>query len=520
MKKITTILLLLMVSLLSFGQLVRNPRPNIYVYSYPYLPLEYNTFNIKIEGLGFTEVLGYTFEDIEKHFTKTQSIKYTRDVDADYSLHIVFESPSVKNNGVKLDPQTTTASYSGRGTCITPIILSLKNKDGYDITEPYYAFKSEPIYGKSFGTEAEAKKYWTDYLQKERDNIVKRVMIKATEVAVEDFQSKHDLYTYKRETNFWYYKASKKFDETWENNANRMKEIAAEMQPGQTLKNYREEILQMIEYYDKQYYLLKNKNHMYCALSNITELYILLEDFDKLPPYHEMLSTVGMGGKNTLDLQKKELENIKNRFQIYSSGKTIDAERIELAKMIEAKRIEEEKKQYLLDSLRTKPSDLKVYFKNHSIWEGQGYINKYRPTYENTSNIVEIGFGRHVQLTAINSTLNIGNVSADEVEKIVVGEEILYPTLFGNNDNVRFAYLIYESPQIRVLYFKTDILMQKTGDEKAEVFAPTLFGSMHKRLAEYFADCPELVKKLENEEVKIENRNDLIAIAKMYSEFK
>jgi hypothetical protein len=345
-------------------------------------------------------------------------------------------------------------------------------------------------------------------------------MIKATEVAVEDFQSKHDLYTYKRETNFWYYKASKKFDETWENNANRMKEIAAEMQPGQTLKNYREEILQMIEYYDKQYYLLKNKNHMYCALSNITELYILLEDFDKLPPYHEMLSTVGMGGKNTLDLQKKELENIKNRFQIYSSGKTIDAERIELAKMIEAKRIEEEKKQYLLDSLRTKPSDLKVYFKNHSIWEGQGYINKYRPTYENTSNIVEIGFGRHVQLTAINSTLNIGNVSADEVEKIVVGEEILYPTLFGNNDNVRFAYLIYESPQIRVLYFKTDILMQKTGDEKAEVFAPTLFGSMHKRLAEYFADCPELVKKLENEEVKIENRNDLIAIAKMYSEFK
>ncbi|NLU38982.1 MAG: hypothetical protein GXX78_08845 [Bacteroidales bacterium] len=519
MKKITIFLLFLAVSVLSFGQLVRNQRPEINVNSYPYLPLEHKIFNIKVDGLGFTEASGYTFEDIEKHFAKTQTMKYARDVDADYSLHIVFESPFIKNEGVKPDAQTMTASFSGRGTCNIPIILSLINRDGYAITEPYYAFKSENISGKSFGTEAEASKYWTEYIKKERDNIVKLVMNKATEVAAQNFQSKHDFYTYKRETNFWYYKPGKKFDETWENNANRISEIATEMKPGQTLKDYRDEMLKMIDYYDKQYDLLKNKNHKYCALSNITELYFLLEEFDKLPPYHEKLATVSVGGKNTLNHQQKELEEIKKRYQIYSSGKTIDAERIEIAKMKEAKRIEKEQKQNVLDSLLTKPSELKVYLNNNSIFEGHGYINRYRPTYENTSNIVELNFGRYVQMTAINSTLNIGNVSADDAKKIVAGEEVLYPILFGNSDNLRFTYLLYECPKIRVLYFKNDILLKKASDEKAEAFAPTLFGSLHKKLAEYFSDCPELAKKLSDKEIKIETRNDIIEIAKMYSQY-
>ncbi|MFO7864632.1 MAG: hypothetical protein R6U85_11565 [Salinivirgaceae bacterium] len=232
-----------------------------------------------------------------------------------------------------------------------------------------------------------------------------------------------------------------------------------------------------------------------------------------------MLSNLGWAGRSIKERKQKRVDIIKKRREIYLAGNTIDAERIEIAKIKEAKRIETEKKIAFWDSINTKPSAINVYYNNNSIWEGYGYINKFRPTYENTSNIVEIGFGRYVQMTAINSTQNIGNVSADDVKKIVASDEVLYPTLFGNNDNLRFTYLVYECPKIRVLYFKNDILMQKTGDEKAETFAPTLFGSLHKKLAEYFANCPDLAEKLTNKEIKIETRNDLIAIAKMYSEY-
>lgn len=521
MKKITTILLLLMVSLLSFGQLARNPRPDINVISYPFVLLENDTYRVDARGLGVIEAYGFTFEDIEKRFSQTQSMKYTRETDADYTLHISFESPSVKNEGIKKETKAGGAvSFHGVGLCYVPVIMKLTNRDGWDIIEDFYVFRSERLKGGSFATEAEAKSKWAAYLKNSREKIVKSTVFDAINATVEDFQSKHDYHIYKRTTDLYYYKVGRKIkDEGWEKNVKRIEQISIDMAPDQTLIDYKEEVIPMIEFFEKQYDIVKKKNHKSTTLINAVELCILIEEFNRLPKYFEMLSELGWAGRSIKERKEKQVEKIKKRREIYLTGNTIDAERIEIAKMKEAKRIEEEEKQYLLDSLRTKPSALKVYLNNNNVWEGQGYINQYRPTYENTSNIVEIGFGRYVKMTAINSTQNIGNVSADDVKKIVAGDEVLYPALFGNNNNLRFTYLVYECPKIRVLYFKNDILMQKTGDEKAEVFAPTLFGSMHKRLAEYFTDCPELVEKLNKREMEIETRNDLIAIAKMYSEY-
>ncbi|MDA3817284.1 MAG: hypothetical protein PF486_07900 [Prolixibacteraceae bacterium] len=520
MKKISTFLLLLTVSLLSFGKLARNPRPDINVISYPYVLLEHDTYRVDARGLGVIEAYDYTFEDIEKRFSQTQSMKYTRNIDADYTLHISFEGPSVKNEGVKTKKDIGGQSFFCVGSCNVPVSMKLTNRDGWEIIEEFYVFRSDPLKGSSFSTKSKAKKHWTAYLKKEREKIVKNTVLKAINATIEDFQSKHDYHIYKRTTNLYYYKTSRKIkDEGWEKNVKRIEQISIDMTPNQTLIDYKEEIIPIIDFFEKQYDIVKKKIHKRTAITNAAELSILIEEFDRLPKYFEILSNLGWAGKSIKERKQKQVDIIKERRNIYLAGNTIDAERIEIAKMKEAKRIEEEKKQHLLDSLRTKPSELKVYLKNNKIWEGQGYINKYRPTYENTSNIVEIGFGRYVQMTAINSSKNIGNVSADDVKKIVADKEVLYPTRFGNNDNLRFTYLVYECPKIRVLYFKNDILMQKTGDEKAEIFAPTLFDSLHNKLAEYFANCPDLAGKLTNKEIKIETRNDLIAIAKMYSEY-
>lgn len=520
MKKITTILLLLMISVFSFAQIVRNPRPGINVISYPYVLLEHNTYRVDARGLGVIEAYDYSFEDIEKRFSQTQSMKYTRETDADYTLHISFEGPSVKNEGVEKKTNANGTFFFGVGLCNAPVTMKLTNCDGWDIIEEFYVFQSTPLKGSSFSTEAEAKKHWKEYLKNEREKIVKSTVLDAINTAFEDFQSKHDYYIHKKTTDLYYYNPGRKFkNEDWEKNVKHIEQISIDMSPDQTLIDYKEEVIPIIDFFGKQYDIVKKKGHKRSALTNAVELSILIEEFDRLPPYFEKLSELGWTGKSIIDRKEKRVEKIKERREIYLAGNTIDAERIEIAKIKEAKRIETEKKIAFWDSINTKPSAINVYYNNNSIWEGYGYINKFRPTYENTSNIVEIGFGRYVQMTAINSTQNIGNVSADDVKKIVAGDEVLYPALFGNNNNLRFTYLVYECPKIRVLYFKNDILMQKTGDEMAEVFAFTLFGSMHKRLAEYFVDCPELAEKLNKEEVKIENRNDLIAIAKMYSEY-
>ncbi|MDA3879024.1 MAG: hypothetical protein PF436_01430 [Prolixibacteraceae bacterium] len=521
MKKISTILLLLTVSVLSFSQMVRNPKSYINTISYPYVLLEHNVYKINVQGLGVIEAHGYTFDDIEKRFSQTQSMKYTSETDTDYTVHISFENPAVKNEGIKRDSRAGGSAYFfGVGFCSVPVKMKITNRDGWEIIKEFYVFKSASLKGDSFSTEAEAKKHWATYLKNDRDKIVKSTVLKAINATINDFQSKHDYHVDKTTTTFYYYSPGRKFkEEGWEKNIKHIQQLCNDMSPTQTLIDYRDEIIPMITFFEEQHDLVKKKNHKIYALSNAAELSILIDEFDKLPKYLEMLSNLGWGGRTMKGNIEKRVEIINNRREIYLAKNTIDAERIELAKMKEAKRIEEEQKQYLLDSLNSKPSEIKVYYNNNKIWEGHGYINKFRPTYEKTDNIVEIGFGRHIRMTAVNSTQFIGNVSADEVKKIVAGEEILYPALFEGNKNLRFTYLIYECPKIRVLYFKNDILMQKTGDEVAEVFAPTLFGSMHNKLAEYFADCPELAQKLSNKEIDIDNRSDLIAIAKMYSAY-
>jgi hypothetical protein len=108
---------------------------------------------------------------------------------------------------------------------------------------------------------------------------------------------------------------------------------------------------------------------------------------------------------------------------------------------------------------------------------------------------------------------------ADDVSKVVAGDEIFYPVKTDDGKHAKFAYLIYESPKIRVLAFQSSVILLKANAEIGESFSLPMFG-VRKRLAEFFADDAELSQKIKKKEIETDSRNDLLKLAKLYSEEK
>jgi hypothetical protein len=514
MKKLFIITMFLFACMFSNGQAVRSSEVSVNVMSYPTLLLEHQNYNLKIEGLGAVEEYGVAFENIEKLFRKTQKMVYTSEDNFDYTLKIFFETPSIKNEGIKKEESFGRISFTINASCIVPVSTSLVNKDGAEIIERHFVYQSGKINTDSYATEAEANKGWSDFMKNNRNKEITNQVNQAIGAALFDFQTKHDLYTYAKKFDFYRIKIGKKFpEEGWEKNAQKLDDIILKMIPGQTLNDYRDSIIPMIKFYDDQYelFVLNDEKGLMksSALINGSNLCLLLTDFDKLPKYHELLKEWRLLNYFGRD-QNKYVEEYTKRYENYKIGHTIDAEMIELAK-----------KRHIVDSIATKPSNVKVYLKNNNIFEGQAYVNVYRPnTVVNNGNIIDLSFGQVLEFVGIGTEKVIGRFIASEVKKVVAGEEIYYPAIFGSNDNPRFTYLIFESPKIRVTAFKSAILFQKSGDVNAEDFTPTLFGNMYKKLSKYFVDSPEFSQKISDKEFKIETRNDVIEIAKKYSELK
>jgi hypothetical protein len=514
MKKLFIITMFLFAYVLSNGQAVRSYDISFNVMSYPTMLLEHQNYNLKIEGLGAVEEYGVTYESIEKLFSKTQKMVYTNGDNYDYTLKIIFGTPSFKNEGVKQNSFGGTTSYYGQAICDIPVYTSLVNKEGLEITEKHLVFNPVTIKGESSGSQVDASKSWNEYLKNNRAKDLTDNVKAAVNAALWDFQSKHDLFTYPKKLEFTTIKVNKRFaEEGWEKNMEELKNIALQMIPGQTLNDYKDSIIPMIKFYDDQYNLFqKNREKglmVWGALENITNLYLLLADFDKLPKYHELCREFKLMGFFIRE-QERYAKEYTERYEKFKTGHTVDVECIAMSR-----------EKHLKDSLATKPSNVKIYFKNNTIFEGPAFVNIYRPTTViDNGNIIDLSFGQVLEICEMNTTKVVKRLIAKDITKVEAGDEVFYPVIFGSSDNPRFTYLVFESPKIRVMVFKTDIILLKTGDENAEDFAPPLFGNLNKKMAKYFADCPELVQKINNKEFTIVTPKDIIEVAKKYSELK
>lgn len=512
MKKLVFFSMLLFACILSYGQLFQTTNVTLNVMSYPTMPLEHQNFNLKIEGLGAVSEYGVTYEGIEKLFSQTVKMVYTKENNYDYTLKISFETPSFKNDGIQQNSFGGQVSFYGVATCNIPVYTTLINKDGFEITEKHLVCAPFKITGEKCSTQPDASKKWNDYI-KNSNKVLADNINEALKTALWDFQSKHDVFSYPKKIEFHWARATKKFkEERWAKNVETLKNIQLQMIPGQSLVDFKDTIVEMIKFYEDQYnWAVKNKGKSLIksgAAINASYLCMLLPDFERMEKCQELLAEWKILNYISRD-QDSYAKEYNERYNKYMKG-PVDAECIELSKL-----------NHLKDSLATKPSNVKIYLTNNTIVETQAFINVYRPgTVINNGNIIDLSFGQILELCENNTTKVYKRLISKDVVKVVAGDELYYPVMFGGNNNPRFSFLLFESPKIRILQFKSDLLLQKTGDENAEIFNPSLFGSLNKKLSKYFADCPEIVQELSKKEVKIESQKDVINIAKKYSELK
>jgi hypothetical protein len=512
MKKLIFFPLFLFSCVISHGQIFHTTDISLNVMSYPTMPLEHQKYNLKIEGLGAVSEYGVTYEGIEKIFSKTVKMIYTKENNYDYTLKIIFGTPSLKNDGI----QSTTGSvvrFYGAATCNIPVYTSLVNKDGLEITEKHLASEPIKIRGEECFTQADASKNWNGYL-KNSNKVLSDNMNEAIKSALWDFQSKHDVFSYPKKVDFIWAKANKRFNEEgWEKNVETLKNIQLQMLPGQSLMDYKDTIIKIINFYEDQYnWTVKNKGKgliKSSAASNGSYLCMLLPDFERMEKFQELLAEWKI--LNYISRDQDEYAKVyTEKYNTYMTGHTVDAECIALLKL-----------KHLKDSLATKPSNVKIYFKDNRIIETQAFVNIYRPgTIVNNGNIIDLSFGQILELVENNTTNVYKRLLSSDLNKVEAGDEVFYPVKYSGNNKPLFAYLLFESPKIRVMQFKSDLLLQKTGDEEAENFNSIFFGTLNKKLAKYFVDCPELAQKLSSKEIKIEKLEDIINVAKKYSDLK
>ena len=526
MKRFPLLMVLIALSLCLFAQRRRTSFHSVNTVSYPYMPLAGETYRINAHGLNHIEQYGLTIEFIDSLFKKTEKLKLVDAIETDYLVEIWFQAASIANVKLVSNTSTSFVSHQMEADLKMPISLQITNKDGYLIVPKYNCFESLKIYGKKCNTEPEARAAWNIDMEKNRSATIKSNLIKALKQAVPQFQYNHDVFTEKLQFEVYTLKTSKKFtDDSWEKAATQIEQLFTRVMPGQSLADYRSEVMPLIEFYNSKFeeHLSDPKEYkefLLTIVSNICFLKVLIADFEGLEKYAEspesswiMRSAIS----SVVSGHKPYVEKYNKTYPKFKSGYSIDAERIELCKQqANADSIKSEQNA-LTDSLRTRPSLVKIYYKNNGVFEGKAYINPYR-TYLPKGGIYDLDHGKYVTCCAMdNEQMMVMRVLPDDVIKIEAGKETLYPFMEKGDNISKFAMLAHETPHLRLLSFRSTFFIQKIGSGEVMAYGGSILAqTTRKKMAEFFSDDAQLSERILNKEFPIEKLADLCEVLDLY----
>jgi hypothetical protein len=511
MKRLIILSCLLTVSILLFSQKSRIQTLYVNNIQYPEYPLEGSSLSISTENMGIGEEYGITESFIDETFSKLDKFELKYDGTQDYNLIFTFEKPSAKNMGVK------KKSLSNGGGCVGilqvnfPIYVEMVNHDGWTIINRHLISPLTNIETPSKSTSEKAAEYFKNHLKKSRKKMIGKAAKKNIEGYFKDFSNYHDINFYKQRVNYHYLKPKRKFkDERYIQNLEKVKSIFALVEPGETLADYKEEIMPIINFHKEEYNKCdydnrKHKKQIYTNAYNLIELYTLLHEFNKVSPYYKF-TQVSSYYRNTPTTNTKRIEKIEYLDSIHESGYTIDKEKIALAI-----------KKHKADSIKHSPSFSTIYFNNGQTNKTLANIAYIRPYVDHSSNIVDLDYGRY--LKTYPDPLNLEKyerISSDDVKKIVAGKEVYYPVKFDNNKNKLFSMVFFETSSIKLLAQNKKLIFIKSTEESGKSFSQGLF--LKKNLKNYFEDQPEIVDFIENNNIEYNKTKDYIELAKRYSE--
>jgi hypothetical protein len=499
-----------------FSQNLKEFKVNVNTVSYPTLPLIGDTYRISANGLGAIEQYGVSFDKIESHFQKTEKMKYSTELNTYYLVNLFFNAVGIANVSLKKEPgMNNTTEYTMVGECRVPIEMEIIDKDGFCIVPRYFCFQTVPVSTDKCGTEADARKKWEDKM-KNRNALITECILTGIKTTALNFQYRHDIFTEQKRYEFKNLKPTKKFtDDSWDKAAQQIESLALRVMPGQSMADYRDEVMPLIAFYDQKFDeykkdMKKKKDYLYPSVVNVTNLKVLAYDFEGIEKYGKVPEVSWLyrsAIEHQMKISRAVIEKHEKTFALYKSGYTIDAEYIEKGK-----------KEAVKDSLLRKASLVKIYYKNNSILEGKAFINEYRPYVERPAGgIYDLDFGKYLNYCGMEASDKvISRILADEVTKVVAGDDVLYTVKTEDDKPSKFAYCVYENNKIRMLNLRSTYIFQKvdTGETYSHSF---LALNGRKKLAEFFADDAKLAGKILDKDLKLNNAGDLLAIAKLYS---
>lgn len=511
MKKLLILSCLLAFSFHLFSQKSRTKSLFVYNIQYPEYPLEGSSLSISTENIGIAEEYGITESFIDETFSKLDKFELKYDGKQDYNLIFTFEKPSVKNMGVKEKSIRDGGGYVGTLQVNFPIYVKMVNSDGWTIINYHRISLARNIESPSKSTSEGAAKYFKKYLKESRNKMITEAAQKNIKGYFKDFSNYHDIKFYKHKLTYYYLKPKRKFkDERYIQNLEKVRSIFSMVEPGETLADYKDEIMPIVNFHKEEYNKCdydnrKHKKQIYTNAYNLINLYTLLHEFDKVSPYYK-LAQASSFFKNTPTTNTKRIERIEYLDSIHESGYTIDKEKIALAI-----------KKHKADSIKHSPSFSTIYFTNGETNKTLVNIAYIRPYVNHSSNIVDLDYGRYLKTYPDPQDLEKHeSISSDEVKKIVAGEEVYYPIKFDNNKNKIFALVFFESPAIKLFAQNKKLIFIKSNEESGKSFSQGLF--LKKKLKEYFEDQPKIVEFIESNDIEYNKTQDYIDLAKKYSE--